>query len=450
MKKWCLLLSVIMVAIGCHCEEGRSQHRQNVSTHTTTTRNISTQSHLLKAEDLDLQTIVSMIKSNKVNGAKELENAINHPKSGINNVDIDNDGIKDYISVKERRANNGIHLDMKAIPSMSKNPEESVVVASVSFSKNTSTNEVRVSGGYPNYVHGYQHHHYGYRHHGLTFGEAMFLSWLFMPRPMYYRPYYFRTIGYSPSRVYSPSQVRSVRTTYRTQTKVSPVRKTNRPKNYSIKSAKKMPSRFKKQLNKGGGFKNRAGQSRKFTSRAGVKNSKANWGSNKSKSKSSGWGSSKSKSSGWGSSKPKSSGWGSSKSKSSGWGSSKSKSSGWGSSSSTRSRSSGWGSSRSSSRSSSGRKSDLSFKKDIITIDNPLAKIKSLRGVYFHWRKGEDDKRHVGVIAQEVRKNVPEVVSKDEDGYRVDYAALVPLLIEGMKELSEQNRIIVEKCSQGS
>ena len=54
----------------------------------------------------------------------------------------------------------------------------------------------------------------------------------------------------------------------------------------------------------------------------------------------------------------------------------------------------------------------------------------------------------IGVIAQEVREVIPEVVKEAEDvnGEKylsVDYSKLVPVLIEAIKELSER------KCSCG-
>jgi hypothetical protein len=45
-----------------------------------------------------------------------------------------------------------------------------------------------------------------------------------------------------------------------------------------------------------------------------------------------------------------------------------------------------------------------------------------------------DDATQVGLVAQEVEKIVPEVVTTGPDGYKaIDYAKLVPLLIESIK-----------------
>ncbi len=118
--------------------------------------------------------------------------------------------------------------------------------------------------------------------------------------------------------------------------------------------------------------------------------------------------------------------------------------------------------------------SDLRMKKDINTISSALSKLDKIRGVYFDWnteviknmRKSEvtdnqDDlgneqveqveqveqdiqtefpeTQQIGVIAQEVEEVVPEAVYTDSDGLKaVDYAKLVPLLIQAIKEQQQQ------------
>ena len=84
--------------------------------------------------------------------------------------------------------------------------------------------------------------------------------------------------------------------------------------------------------------------------------------------------------------------------------------------------------------------------KDVLgEIDNALGKVKELRGVYYKENETakslgyDNDKRQVGVIAQEVQKVLPEVVTEapiDEKYITVWYDKLVPLLIEAIKELS--------------
>ena len=79
--------------------------------------------------------------------------------------------------------------------------------------------------------------------------------------------------------------------------------------------------------------------------------------------------------------------------------------------------------------------SDARLKKDIRPLENPLDKITRVRGVSFHWKdekKGTD--REIGVIAQEVEKEFPELVSTDGEGYKsVAYGKLTAVLIEAVK-----------------
>jgi hypothetical protein len=103
--------------------------------------------------------------------------------------------------------------------------------------------------------------------------------------------------------------------------------------------------------------------------------------------------------------------------------------------------------------------SDLRFKEDIAPIDNALEKVLRLSGVYFKWNQLHRETlkrsqnltgRQVGLIAQQVKEVVPEVVSewKDKgagDYLAVDYSRLNALTIEAIKELAEQNAALREE-----
>jgi hypothetical protein len=85
--------------------------------------------------------------------------------------------------------------------------------------------------------------------------------------------------------------------------------------------------------------------------------------------------------------------------------------------------------------------SDARFKKNIQSIDTPLSKVLSLRGVYFYWDLDNpdvqeiDSSKQIGMIAQEVEKILPELVNTDANGYKsVEYSRVVAVLIEAMKE----------------
>ena len=99
--------------------------------------------------------------------------------------------------------------------------------------------------------------------------------------------------------------------------------------------------------------------------------------------------------------------------------------------------------------------SDIRFKENIETIDNGLDKVMKMRGVYFDWndehKEEKGDSRQVGVIAQEIRTVLPEVVMhQDNDEYAVDYSKITAVLIESIKELKNEINQLKEGCCHGS
>jgi hypothetical protein len=84
--------------------------------------------------------------------------------------------------------------------------------------------------------------------------------------------------------------------------------------------------------------------------------------------------------------------------------------------------------------------SDERVKNNIEVIKNALGKIKEVRGVTFTRNDYDDkEKRHTGVIAQEILKVLPEAVTEDSDGmYSVSYGNLAGLFIEAIKEQQTQ------------
>ena len=82
--------------------------------------------------------------------------------------------------------------------------------------------------------------------------------------------------------------------------------------------------------------------------------------------------------------------------------------------------------------------SDERKKTHIETIPNALEKVLQLRGVTFN-KLDDDNRRHSGIIAQEVEKVLPEVVYTAEDDTKsVAYGNMIGLLIEAIKELAEK------------
>jgi hypothetical protein len=112
--------------------------------------------------------------------------------------------------------------------------------------------------------------------------------------------------------------------------------------------------------------------------------------------------------------------------------------------------------------------SDRRLKRNIEIVDDPLTKLKVLKGVYFNWVDTESEvsnppqssstttppsspppassfnstnvpvsDRRVGLMAQDVQSVLPEAVTRIRNGeyLGVDYLSLLPLVIEGLKEL---------------
>jgi len=96
---------------------------------------------------------------------------------------------------------------------------------------------------------------------------------------------------------------------------------------------------------------------------------------------------------------------------------------------------------------SSGYFSDRRLKTDILTIVRPFDKINNLRGVTFKWK--DTGKSDYGFIAQEIQQELPNSVSKDKSGYyRVQYYETVPLLLEGIKVLKQENILLRNKLNE--
>jgi hypothetical protein len=95
--------------------------------------------------------------------------------------------------------------------------------------------------------------------------------------------------------------------------------------------------------------------------------------------------------------------------------------------------------------------SDINSKRDIKPIESSMNKILGIDGVSYKWKedRGTSDRRHLGVIAQQVEEVLPEVVEKGHDGIRkVAYMELIPVLIEAVKELKEENSQMSNRISE--
>jgi len=107
--------------------------------------------------------------------------------------------------------------------------------------------------------------------------------------------------------------------------------------------------------------------------------------------------------------------------------------------------------------------SDVREKTNIVQITGAVDMLKAIRGVRFDWKDaykekntnimttktGRLDARHIGVIAQEVEKVLPELVVEDKDGRKnMAYGNLTAVLVEAVKEQSEQIEDLKERIKK--
>jgi hypothetical protein len=93
--------------------------------------------------------------------------------------------------------------------------------------------------------------------------------------------------------------------------------------------------------------------------------------------------------------------------------------------------------------------SDERYKTNIEEIPNALDKIDELHGYYYNWKTGDDKTRQAGLMAQEVEKVLPEIVSTDAEGYKsVEYGKMNALLLQAIKEQQQQITELKQKLDQ--
>ncbi len=97
--------------------------------------------------------------------------------------------------------------------------------------------------------------------------------------------------------------------------------------------------------------------------------------------------------------------------------------------------------------------SDIRLKTGLIRLDNVLQKLARVGGYYYQWKPEKtgdmsvDDRRQIGLVAQELEQEFPELISTDRDGYKnIDYVSFTAVLLEAVKE----QQAILEKQDEQS
>jgi hypothetical protein len=89
--------------------------------------------------------------------------------------------------------------------------------------------------------------------------------------------------------------------------------------------------------------------------------------------------------------------------------------------------------------------SDKNLKYDIRKVENPISILNEINGVEFKWKS--NNKLSIGVIAQEVEKVLPELVSISETK-SVNYNGLIGVLIEAVKTQQSQIEELTKKIDK--
>jgi hypothetical protein len=94
--------------------------------------------------------------------------------------------------------------------------------------------------------------------------------------------------------------------------------------------------------------------------------------------------------------------------------------------------------------------SSITFKENVNPIENALNSILNLRGVIYD-RKDKSEINETGLIAEEVDKIIPSLVTKDDNGnpYGVKYTKVVAYLVEAVKEQQKQIEDLKKRISDG-
>jgi hypothetical protein len=105
--------------------------------------------------------------------------------------------------------------------------------------------------------------------------------------------------------------------------------------------------------------------------------------------------------------------------------------------------------------------SDKRFKKDVLPITSALQKVMAMQGITFNWDKTlnpelkVDDQNHIGFLAQDLEKVIPQAVSTADDKFQtksVAYSEVIPVLVEAVKEqqLIIQQQKEINKAQQAT
>jgi hypothetical protein len=88
--------------------------------------------------------------------------------------------------------------------------------------------------------------------------------------------------------------------------------------------------------------------------------------------------------------------------------------------------------------------SDARLKENVHTLDEALDKVTALRGVSYTWKDDPGAGIRHGLIAQEVKKVIPELVYKRNEYYGLNYSELSGFFVEAIKDLKAKKNELEE------
>ncbi len=188
------------------------------------------------SDGLDLQAVGSLLKDTE--SAADLEKKLNSASTGINNLDLNEDGAVDYIRVSEYGEGDlrGFSLSTEL------SPGDEQEIATIEVEKVGDQAKVQMHGN--SQIYGPNHYHQS----SFSFVDMLLLSYLFSPHTSYFSPFGY---GYYPNyynsySTRSPDVYRSQNTGRTGQFKSS--RSSNLSKKISSPNANKVSSRVKAPL----------------------------------------------------------------------------------------------------------------------------------------------------------------------------------------------------------
>lgn len=93
--------------------------------------------------------------------------------------------------------------------------------------------------------------------------------------------------------------------------------------------------------------------------------------------------------------------------------------------------------------------SDARLKTGILQLSHVLPKLLQLNGYHYYWKDRQNmPGLQAGLLAQEIQKEMPELVSTNTEGQlAVNYSGMIPYLLQGIKEQQEQIKQLREEIN---